>query len=189
VVPPPPVQQNTGPAVNISTEDSSELTRLMKRLSGDYTYTKQIHYPDGSASDVGYAVATMSIVLNPDLTLTQKYLICHVSNPQSRTDGYVISANTPYDCDKRVHNLQWEEKTETAPATQINPSSIQIVEIDKHASASNLALSIGYVDQEKSATGFTILRCRNRGTCGEMAADLKSIVDIARKYVPAANTN
>jgi hypothetical protein len=115
------------------------------------------------------------------------------------------------DCDKNLHDLKWEEKTENAPAALIDQASIQIKEIDQHDSTANLALSFGYtgydpknaIEMEQkdandaqsdtvvtihSSPGFTILRCRNRGTCGEMAADLKSIIEIARKYAsPAAS--
>ena len=207
--PPASVQS---PIYNISPEDSKELARLMKRMSGDYTYTKQIHWPDGSVSDDGYIVATMSLTLEPDFKLVQKYLKCNVSNPGWRTDGYVISTSTQQDCDKNLHDLKWKEETETAPLGQVNPSSIQIVELDKHGSDLNLSLFFGYegydpnkpfiLDEEdeedddsedegtefsrviNASPGFTIIRCRNRGTCGQMAADLKTIVGIAKKYVP-----
>ena len=198
------------PQYQISPEDSQALARLMKRMNGDYTYTKQTHWPDGSVNDDGYLIATMSLTLN-DLTLEQRYLKCKVSNPGWRTDGYVISANTGSDCDKNLHGLKWAETMEHAPTAQIDPSSIQIQEIDKNGSTANLALSFGYTgydpekwieedeneddpEAETVATihlppGFTILRCRNRGTCGEMAADLKSIIEISRKYAtPATST-
>jgi hypothetical protein len=119
--------------------------------------------------------------------------------------------NTSQDCDKNLQGLKWKDETETAPLAKIDPASIKIIEIDKHANSTNLALSIGYhgydpsqpfvtpkVDEDNdddpedgedeeswninAPPGFTILRCRNRGTCGEMAADLKSIVAIAQKY-------
>lgn len=222
---PPPAQTRTPPAptapvqtsvYNISPEDSKELARLMKRMSGDYTYTKQIHWPDGSVYDDGYLIATMSLTLNSDFTLVQKSLKCNVSNPGWRTDGYVMSSTTQLDCDKNLHGLKWEPNTEIAPVGQIMASSIQIIEFDKRGSDVNLALSIGYegydpnqpfvLDKEdeeeddseeeeegidlvttiNTPPGFTILRCRNRGTCGEMSADLKSLVAIARKYVPPA---
>jgi len=213
-VPPTPPTQANSPVYNLSPEDSKELARLMKRMSGDYTYTKQTHWPDGSVSDDGYIVATMSLTLEPDFKLVQKYLKCSVSNPGWRTDGYVISTNTQQDCDKNLHGLKWKEETETAPLGQVDPSSIRIVELDKHGSDMNLSLFFGYEgydpnkpfifdeeDEEDDDSedeeidfskvinpppGFTIIRCRNRGTCGEMAADLKSIVGIAKKYVPPA---
>ena len=175
----------------------------MKRMNGDFTYTKQTHWPDGSVHDDGYLIATMSLTLN-DLTLEQRYLKCNVSNPGWRTYGFVINVNSMSVCDKNLHVLLWEEKTEHAPAAQIDPSSIQIKEVDNHDSTINLSLSFGYtgydpkkaIEMEEedandaqsdtvvtihSSPGFTILRCRNRGTCGEMAADLKSIIEIARK--------
>lgn len=215
---PPPAQNQTPPAppapvqtpvYNISPEDSKELARLMKRMSGDYTYTKQTHWPDGSVYDDGYLIATMSLTLNNDFTLVQKSLKCKVSNPRWRTDGYVMSSSTQKDCDKNLHGLKWQEETGTAPLGKVDPASIGIVELDKHGSDVNLGLSIGYegydpnkavaFDEEeeddkedekditiliKTPPGFTILHCRNRGTCGQMAADLNSIVGIAKKYVP-----
>ena len=205
---PPSEPERKPPQFQISPEDSQALARLMKRMNGDFTYTKQTHWPDGSVHDDGYLIATMSLTLN-DLTLEQRYLKCNVANPGWRTDSYVINANTMSDCDKNLHDLKWEEKTERAPAVQIDPASIQIKEVDKNESSVNLALSFGYIgynpknaiemEQEDandaqsdtvvtihSSPGFTILRCRNRGTCGEMAADLKSIIEIARKYAPPA---
>ncbi len=206
---PVPTPQGTSPEYKISPEDSKELARLVKRMNGDYTYTKQVHWPDGSVSDDGYVVATMSLTLGEDLILAQRYLKCRVSNPGWRTDGYVISSNTPQDCDKNLQGLKWEETIESAPAAQIEPSSIQITEIDQHDSGANLALTFGYVGYDPAKTfefkeeeeegneyisynpppGFTILRCRNRGTCGQMAGDLDAIVGIAKKYAsidPAA---
>jgi hypothetical protein len=190
----------------LSPKDQQELSRLIKRMSGDFTYTKQIHWPDGSVNDDGYVIATMSLQVDPNFHLVQQYLKCNVTNPGWRTDGYVFSESTPQHCDKNLHNLKWQEIKETAPAAKIDPDSIRVEEIETSQRGSNYAISFAYFgydrdkpfqvdepeeDEEdvitiiKAPPGFTILRCRNRGTCGQMASDLKSLVLLARKYAPS----
>ena len=204
----PPVPMPNSPGFtttryNLAPEDQQEMSRLIKRMSGDFTYTKQNHWPDGSVNDDGYVIATMSLVLDPNFHLIQQYLKCNVTNPGWRTDGYVFNESTPQHCDKNLHNLKWQEIKETAPAAEIDPDSIRVEEIETSDRGSNSAVSFRYFgydphdpfdvdapeeDEEEVVTtiktppGFTILRCRNRGMCGQMASDLKSIVLLARKY-------
>ena len=204
----PPVSLPNSPVFtttryNVAPEDQQELSRLIKRMSGDFTYTKQNHWPDGSVNDDGYVIATMSLVLDPNFHLIQRYLKCNVTNPGWRTDGYVFSESTPQHCDKNLHSLKWQEIKETAPTAEIDPDSIRVEEIESSHRGSNYAVSFRYPGYDpdnrfkadapekdgedvittiKMPPGFTILRCRNRGTCGQMASDLKSIVLLARKY-------
>lgn len=200
-------QESKQPTQKVTPEDSQEVARLVERLNQNCKDTLEFDWSDSDFDD-DYIRKAQSLTLEEDFTLVERYRECSITSVNWRFAGdnripadYRMSADSVGDCDKNSYGLKWEEKTERAPLLQIKPPSIKVSEIDKGDSGSNLGISFDYEgydpedtteiseDKEGNITvttkhppGFTAIPCKDRSACEQMAADLKKLVEIARKY-------
>jgi tetratricopeptide (TPR) repeat protein len=192
----------------VTPEDSREIARIVEGLSQHYKGGLYFHWPGSSVDDDGYIRKGYSVTIGEGLTLVKRYLQCTMPNPNwlSSDDPrakYRMSAESVADCDKQRHGLKWEEKTERSPLAQIGPASIKLPKTDKGDSKSDLSLTFWYEGYDaneipvfrknkiefKGPPGFTGIECKGHTTCGQMAADLKKLVEIAGKSAAPKKTS
>jgi outer membrane protein assembly factor BamB len=198
---------------SVTPEDSREIARIVEGLSQNYKGGLYFHWLSGNINDDSHIRKGQSLTIGEGLTLVKRYLECSMPNPNwlSADDPrakYRMSGESAADCDKRRHGLKWEEKSERAPLAQIRPSSVSLSKTDKGGRGSDLSLTFEYEDRgandpdhltfekdfykalvDKLPPGFTAIECKDHITCGQMAADLKKLVEIARKSASSKKTS
>ena len=172
---------------------SQEIPRLVARLNQNYHRDMpEMHWSDDSIFDDGYIRKDHAVALEKDFTLVERYLECSIPEPSWRFGDngripadYRMSAHSSEDCDKERHGLRWQEKTVQQPLAAIDPSSIGLAKTGKGDSGSDLRLTFGYMLDKFAIVSMS---CKNRDACEQIAADLKTLVEIARNAATPGKT-
>jgi len=172
-------------------DSSPEIARLVARINQNYSRdTPEFHWPeevDTFLADDSSIVKEHSITLEKDFTLVEHYRLCSIISPDWRfadnriPADYRMSADSVADCDKQRYGLEWKEIAIQTPLAQIGLSPIELSEPNTGDSRSDPILSFR---NGSTPFGDPIIRrihCKNRSACEQMAADLKRLVEIARK--------
>jgi outer membrane protein assembly factor BamB len=183
---------------------SQEATQLMERFKQNYSRTAiEFYRPRDSLSD-GYIRKGHAVALEQGFTLVERYIECNLTEafwsfagdglPYPYPHPPRMSVDTVTDCDKQRYGLKWEETTVRRPLADIDPPSIKLSttdvwgdETDLHISFEAYRANETEFEKEYAIPGYTI-SCKDRNACEQMAADLKRLVEIARKFTVAKTT-
>jgi hypothetical protein len=175
--------------------DAQEIARLVQRISDNYKDTFSTEVFDSLGPKRLSLYRGLSVTRGKQHTLIMRLLNCGFI----KEEDYEDPRDGVKDCDNRRNGLEWTEETsEPIPVSRIQLSSIKFSESNGDLAGSDPAISFGYegydpmseenMGFDKNGKPFIILppgpmriECKNRSACEQIAADLKRLVEIARK--------
>jgi tetratricopeptide (TPR) repeat protein len=175
------------PQSTLTPEDSQEMARLVERISQSYKGAFRVtgdFVVNNRVVEKGQLIKGYSMALDKDFTLVRRYLSCDLpsvydSVASARKSGKDWMQNWAENCDKERQGVKWKAGLGRLPLSRIRRQK------ESYYSGKDLSISFEYNDcneRNECEMAALWLPCKNHQACAQMAADLKKLVEIARKY-------